>query len=608
MDPTNQRRRVADARADFLAAGMPTPGTVPDIVAASWQRSLQAGVDTDEVRAQYFQDLDTSSRLVRCSRAIIDRLSEEAADIPLSIALTDSKARVLTRLDTSSSVGKRLDGILFASGFQYAEGDVGTNGVGTVFEAGQPVHVVGAQHFHERLQPFACAGAPIRDPLTGHIEGVLDISCLAEDSNPLMRSLVATAAQNIERSLLLDRSVLQQALFETFVRTDSRTRGAVLAVGGSVVMGNSVAQALFDPSEQRTIQEHLRYLGTRKGQVVDQIELPTGNVVRLHGTRVMVGDDVAGVVVEVSFRTQEQAAAVLRTSAVANAARTGSDTPAVHQPTTGAKKVSHSPLWKRACAEILATLARHQSLLVIGETGTGKFSLVVEMYRRVTPDGRSMLVDADELAKESFDDPAAVVEGVAEPTLWIFRNIDALSAEGVSRLNAVLLAVADSESPVYVAATLSDANVDSDLPFRTALVHFEHSVAVPPLRHRTEDIPMVVAQVLGKLSALRERRVGPAAMRVICGYSWPGNIHQLEEALRAALGKRPVGDLRPEDLPGYCHQSARRQLTGLEAIERDAIVRALHEADGNRVQAAAALGIARSSLYRKLRTFGLETI
>ncbi|HEY0619198.1 MAG TPA: helix-turn-helix domain-containing protein [Kribbella sp.] len=604
MDPTDQRRRTANARADFLSAGASMSGAVPEIVAASWQRSLQAGVDTDEVRAQYFQDLDTSSRLVRSAQPIIDRLSDEAADIPLSIALTDSKARVLSRLDTSPAVGARLDGISFASGFQYAEGDVGTNGVGTVFEAGQPVHVVGAQHFHERLQPFACAGAPIRDPLTGHIEGVLDISCLAEDSNPLMRSLVRTAAQNIERSLLLDRSVLQQALFETFVKTDSRTRGAVLAVGGSVVMGNSVAQALFDPAEQRTIQEHLRYLGTRKGHVVDEIELPTGNVVRLHGTRVIVGDTVAGVVVEVALRHEEPAGSARRRSV--EAPITSVDMPAVRHRPAATKPVSQSPLWKRACAEILAALAQHQALLVVGETGAGKFSLVVDLYKRATPAGRSRLVDAAELGQDSFG--SEPLEAVSEPTLWIFRNIDGLSSEGIQRLNAILLAVADSESPAYVAATLSDANIDSELPFRAALVHFEHSVTVPPLRHRTEDIPMVVAQVLRKLSALRERRVSPAAMRVICGYSWPGNIRQLEEALRAALGKRPVGEVRPEDLPGYCHQSARRQLTGLEAIERDAIVQALHDADGNRVQAAAALGIARSSLYRKLRTFGIETI
>jgi transcriptional regulator of acetoin/glycerol metabolism len=54
--------------------------------------------------------------------------------------------------------------------------------------------------------------------------------------------------------------------------------------------------------------------------------------------------------------------------------------------------------------------------------------------------------------------------------------------------------------------------------------------------------------------------------------------------------------------------AARRQLAGIEAVERDAIVKALHDAAGNRSQAAAALGIARSSLYRKLKSYGISTI
>ncbi|MFZ0225431.1 MAG: helix-turn-helix domain-containing protein, partial [Mycobacterium sp.] len=59
-------------------------------------------------------------------------------------------------------------------------------------------------------------------------------------------------------------------------------------------------------------------------------------------------------------------------------------------------------------------------------------------------------------------------------------------------------------------------------------------------------------------------------------------------------------------LPGYCYQASGRTLSALESIERDAIVLALREAGGNRVQAAATLGIARSSLYRKLKSFGIE--
>jgi transcriptional regulator of acetoin/glycerol metabolism len=172
----------------------------------------------------------------------------------------------------------------------------------------------------------------------------------------------------------------------------------------------------------------------------------------------------------------------------------------------------------------------------MGESGTGKFSLLTEIYPQVNPGGRTLLIDAIEISPNFHDD------------------------------------------------------------------------AVPPLRHRTEDMATIVSQVLTRISHGRPTRAGPAAMRLICRYSWPRNITQLEEALAAALLRRPVGDIQPEDLPGYCHDSARRQLTGMEAVERDAIVNALRDSNGNRVSAAATLGIARSSLYSKLTSFGISTI
>jgi transcriptional regulator of acetoin/glycerol metabolism len=616
MGAANRRESIAAARASFLVSGSTEGGPVPSIVAASWHRSLTAGVDASTVRAVYHDDLDASSRLVRCSQPIIERLSQETADLPVSIALTDAKARILTRVDTSRTIGLCLDKVSFAPGFEYMEGHVGTNGVGTVFESGQSVHIVGAEHFHERLQPFSCAGAPIRDPLSGHIEGVLDISCLTECSSPLMHSMARSAAQNIERNLLLDRGQRQQALFEAFMRAGGRggrARGAVMAVGGSVIMANSHAEVLFDPAELRTIQEHAKYLMVRKDTAVDQIELTTGKVVRLRSTRVLVGKEVAGVVLEVKLCSE--AGAQLTPGSLR-------DVVTIPGPATAGTRLrpkallrpgklsssGQSPLWKRACSDIAAALEQHKALLVMGETGAGKFSLLTEVFHGIKPGGRSVLIEAADLIRDSYGNAEEAMEATSLPTLYIFRNIDALSADGVERLNTILTALADNERRAFLAATVSDPNVDSDLPFRDVLVHFDQAVTVPPLRHRIDDIPTVVSQVLAKLCGSRERHVSPVAMRVICRYSWPRNIHQLEEALRAALTKRPVGDLQPEDLPGYCHNAARRQLTGLESIERDAIVKALHDAGGNRVQAAAALGIARSSLYRKLQSFGISTI
>jgi transcriptional regulator of acetoin/glycerol metabolism len=595
----------------FLSTGSVALGSVPDVVAASWRRSHNAGVDSEHVGAQFHEDLDTSSRLVRCSQPILTRLSEETADLPLSIALTDSKARVLSRIDTDRTIGLRLDEVSLAPGFDYAEGHVGTNGVGTVFESGQPIYIVGPEHFHEQLQPFACAGAPIRDPLSGRVEGVLDISCVTEYSSPLMHSLVRSAAQDIERNLLLDRSHRQQALFETFMRVDSRSKTAVIAMDGDVVMSNSLAQSLLNAEEYRAIQEHARFLIAHHNRATDQIELATGKVVRVRATRVAPAD-TASVVVEIAVHA-EAPAAVPQPADVAER---------FQHPSTGPNRAAslslmfdtktlgssgQSPAWKRACADIATALAEHRPLLVLGETGTGKFSLITEIYHHVNPGGRSMLIEAVDVSRDSWGDAEQAMEHTKTPTLYVFRNIDALSTDGAERLNHFLLALADTERPAYVSATLSDAKIDSDLPFRDLLVHFQQAVTVPPLRHRTEDLAILVPRVLAKLSS-QQRHLTPPAMRVIMRYSWPRNIRQLEEALRAALVKRPAGDIQPDDLPGYCHNTSRRQLSGLESIERDAIVKALHDSLGNRVQAAHTLGIARSSLYRKLRSFGIETI
>lgn len=613
-DPSISRRRVvAAAREAFLTSGHTDGQSVPGLVEASWRRSYSAGVDAANVQARYHADLDTSSRLVRCSQPVIERLREETADLPLSIALTDNKARILTRADTTPTIGAMLDRVMFAPGFDYAEGGVGTNGVGTVFESGQPVHIIGPEHFHETLQPFACAGAPIRDPISGRVEGVLDITSLADQSSPLMHTLARAAAHDIAQNLLLDRNQYQQALFETFVRMDARTHGAVMAIGGTVLMANTMAQLLFEPGEQLAIQQHARYLIARPDDPVDQIELATGKVVRIRGTRIVVGADVAGLVVEIvlvsegagvpapaaPFEDRNVPLLTATTSARSSVPRIRGR-PA---PVTGGL----SPLWRRACDDITTALTRHEALLVMGETGTGKFSLVTEIYHRITSGGRSLAVDAASIARDSYDEAEEALSATAVPTLHIIRNIDELSTEGVERLSAFLLALADSDLPVYVAATLSDANLDSDLPFRELLGHFQQAVTVPPLRHRTVDLPGIVSRVLANISD-RGVTVSPAAMRVIGRYSWPRNVRQLEEAIKSCLLKRPVGEIQPEDLPGYCHDAARRQLSGIEAVERDAIVNALHDAGGNRVQAAVALGIARSSLYRKLKSYGITTI
>ena len=494
---------------------------------------------------------------------------------------------------------------------------MGTNGVGTVLEAGQSVSIVGPEHYTENLQAFACTGAPVIDPLTGRLEGILDVSTLTHSWSPLMHTLVKSAAKDIGRNLLLDRSQAQQALFETYLRADARsTKQAVFAFADSVFMANGAAQALFDPGEQLAIREHSTFIMSRRDRVSDTMTLASGRVVQVRGTRIITGSDTSGLVVIVEVlsdralrgeSTRAQSTAfddqVLPQIAVANAQTRVlvGDLRRGHVPIADGS----SPAWVRACDELREALGAGTPTVVLGETGTGKFSLVAELFHADHPGGRSVSVDATQLDRGVEADIGGLVEGNRAPTLYIVRNIDQAGTEAVEHLDLLFTALAEEDAAISFAATLSDSSLDSDLPFHTLLGHFDAAVTIPPLRCRTEDLRLIITRLLQEVAPNRRVRLSPEAERTIARYSWPRNVSQLREALVHALRVRPVGEIQQQDLPGYCHTVSRKSLTPLEVAERDAIIDALTEHGGNRVAAAQHVGMSRSSLYRKIKAYGI---
>jgi transcriptional regulator of acetoin/glycerol metabolism len=114
-----------------------------------------------------------------------------------------------------------------------------------------------------------------------------------------------------------------------------------------------------------------------------------------------------------------------------------------------------------------------------------------------------------------------------------------------------------------------------------------------------------VADLLDELAPGRDARLSAAALRTLARYGWPGNVRELRDALDLALRRRPVGVVEAGDLPEFCQSAPRAALRPVDLAERDAIVHALREAGDNRVAAAAALGLARSTLYRKIAQYGI---
>jgi two-component system response regulator AtoC len=142
-----------------------------------------------------------------------------------------------------------------------------------------------------------------------------------------------------------------------------------------------------------------------------------------------------------------------------------------------------------------------------------------------------------------------------------------------------------------------------DLYYRLNVVH----VAVPPLRERPEDIPLLAGRLLEKLGRRLGRRIegiSPEALRRLQAYSFPGNVRELENLLERACILSGAGPIEAADLDLGRAASGGEPAT-LREIERRSIMSCLQRWEGNRTRAARELGISRRSLQYKLRSYGV---
>ncbi|MCE2440167.1 MAG: sigma 54-interacting transcriptional regulator [Candidatus Latescibacteria bacterium] len=143
-------------------------------------------------------------------------------------------------------------------------------------------------------------------------------------------------------------------------------------------------------------------------------------------------------------------------------------------------------------------------------------------------------------------------------------------------------------------------------------------IAIPPLRERREDIPLLAEHFIGKYAERMKKTISgisTAAMRLLLQYEWPGNVRELENAIERAvlLATEPViqaGNLPPQMSPAIASGSKSAlaaTVLPLAEVERQALLLALEAAGDNITRAARALGIHRATLHRKLKKYNEDT-
>jgi DNA-binding NtrC family response regulator len=308
----------------------------------------------------------------------------------------------------------------------------------------------------------------------------------------------------------------------------------------------------------------------------------------------------------------------------------------------GPSLIGTSPSFQRAIQLLDRVAPTNSTVLILGETGTGKELIAREIHRRSSrlnepfiPINCGALPDTL-LESELFGYAKGAFTGADRPTQGLFEAADHgtlfLDEIGNISLNmqARLLRVLESGELMrlgerkirkvdvrIVAATNADlrkaverGTFRQDFYYRLRVM----SLALPPLRERMEDLPLLANHFLETCSARFAKKIdgfSKPALAALCGHSWPGNVRELENAVEHAAILCVTPSVELEDLPGELREKAvavgdaPAEPMTLDDLERQHILRVLRECGGHRGRTADTLGINRRTLYRKLIEYGV---
>jgi hypothetical protein len=244
--PVERAREVRRAWERFIAGGISEPKshTVREPIAASWRRSAAAGVDPSGLRiAPVVADADeTSARwemhpLAQLAPVIRSCLAATADESGHLIVVSDANG-VLLWLEGNAQIRMRAaDSMNFAEGALWSEGGAGTNAIGTALAAEHAVQVFASEHFNEVVQSWTCAAAPVHDPDTGQVIGVIDLTGEMATVHPHSMAVATATAQAVEAQLrcqMLDRDGRLLARYGSRLLEGSEPR-ALISSSGRVV-------------------------------------------------------------------------------------------------------------------------------------------------------------------------------------------------------------------------------------------------------------------------------------------------------------------------------------------------------------------------------------
>ena len=619
------------------------PATVRAVVASSWQRSQDHRVPVEGhgaplvPGAELVEHYSIHSPLVEAARPALRQARLFLAEANSMIILTDPSGLILeTAGDPRTIDFGHL--VHLEQGGLWKEADIGTNAIGTAIATSEPVQIHGAEHFCNDIGVWTCAATPIWHPEDGDLLGVVDISGPARTFNPQALAFAVSVKHQIEGAIAQSINSDHQRLLRCFLQKRSLWANEhIVAIDhrGRIIYG--------EDSALRDLERHHRGLAS-SGRIASLKGVPAGGWVS--ALRELLPSASAEPVIDQN--RQIGAIIVLHN-------RRRPSVPTLERPLTERFFDFDEILGDSVAMQEVKERARKMAvtgapILIEGETGVGK-----ELFARAihstgpTSSGPFVPVNCGGIPRDLFGSElfgyskgaftgareqghAGKIEA-ADGGLLCLDEVGEMPLEHQPFLLRVLedglvYRIGSNEGlPVRLRlVSLTNRNLLAeaeagrfrrDLYYRIAVLRLQ----IPPLRDRGDDVVALTHHFAGKAASRMERplpRFHDEVLRIFRLYSWPGNVRELRNVVENMILLGNSDQLGIDDVPMEVRQPAdqvaatfsdeQQSLSAspnLKLSERAAIEAVLAEARGNLTDAAKRLGIARSTLYRKLDEYGI---
>ncbi len=613
-------------------------------VVASWLRSHELGINPSgraaplAARGDAMEALRVRhAELLEAASDVFSRSAELLVGSRSLMLLTNPDGIVLDTIGDHQTLDDGQD-IHLMPGGDWREHTVGTNGIGTALATARPAQVHAAEHFCEGIKAWTCAAAPIFEPGTGRVLGVVDISGPPSTYQRNNLSLAVSTARQIEMVLSHRMNVERMQLLEACLAHASgadRSGLVVLDRHGRLVHSSGRAPVLVALGHRLPGLAEGAPIHDWPAQLPQPLRADWFSVIRSEGRTI-------GAVLRIPPPPQSNA---------------GRSPPLKLQagPDPFAAILWRSGSMERVIARAHRLVGKRVPVLIEGETGVGKELFARALHGDPT-DGRPFVVFncgavvKDLLASELFGHVRGAFTGAsAGGAAGRFEQahggtlcLDEIG-EMPLELQSFLLRVLE-EGAIYRLGSGQPHPVDVRLiamtnrrlrdevaagRFRRDLYHRLSVTGIepPPLREREGDVELLVDVFNRQLAArhgVEARLFSEPVMAMLCAYRWPGNVRELHntveslllmaegeavtvEEVAALLESPPLPGGLPATagLPVLAAEAGSQPCTSLEQAERAAIATAIAQAHGNLAEAARSLRISRSTLYRKMERYGL---